>query len=147
MFTNTFLSIRLLLSTYWAYFTLTDLFSLKKRNFIFVTIHKHSTMVYLHYTKNYHEFNDLIKTLEESKKPTYIVFTGTSNENGESWCSDCVKGIVPSDASTINNFIITLTTVMYNIVFCFSSRSDHQKSNWIKWGTFQRHKSSLCSSR
>lgn len=74
-------------------------------------------MVYLHFTKNYQEFNDLIKTLEESKKPTFIVFTGTSNESGESWCSDCVKGIVSSDASTINNFIITLPLLWITLFF------------------------------
>ncbi|VVC28030.1 Thioredoxin-like fold,Protein of unknown function DUF953, thioredoxin-like [Cinara cedri] len=48
-------------------------------------------MVHLHYTKNYEEFNILMKNLDENKQQTFIVFTGTPNESGESWCSDCVK--------------------------------------------------------
>lgn len=72
-------------------------------------------MVHLHYTKTYQEFNNLIKTLEESKKPIFIVFTGTSNESGESWCSDCVKGIVFIKHRT------SITTALTNNIFCFSS--------------------------
>lgn len=34
-----------------------------------------------------------MKTLGGCKTQTFIVFTGTSNENGESWCSDCVEGM------------------------------------------------------
>lgn len=47
-------------------------------------------MVHLHCTKNYEDFIALMKTLEESKLQTYVVFTGTADESGESWCSDCV---------------------------------------------------------
>ncbi|XP_015368406.1 PREDICTED: thioredoxin domain-containing protein 17-like [Diuraphis noxia] len=47
-------------------------------------------MVHLHRTTNYEEFIALMKILEESKQQTFVVFTGTPNESGESWCSDCV---------------------------------------------------------
>jgi len=50
-------------------------------------------MVYVYYTKTYKEFTALMKILEESKRLTFIMFTGSLNENGESWCSDCVEGI------------------------------------------------------
>lgn len=49
-------------------------------------------MVHFHHTSNYKEFTTLIKNLDESKHQTFIVFTGTPDESGESWCSDCVKG-------------------------------------------------------
>ncbi|XP_026812603.1 thioredoxin domain-containing protein 17-like [Rhopalosiphum maidis] len=48
-------------------------------------------MVLLHHTKNYEEFTVLMKTLEESKQQIFVIFTGTPNESGESWCSDCVE--------------------------------------------------------
>lgn len=50
-------------------------------------------MVYSHRTTNYEEFIALMKTLEESKQKTFVIFTGTPNESGESWCSDCVVGM------------------------------------------------------
>lgn len=49
-------------------------------------------MVVLHHTNNYEEFTALMKNLEPSKKPIFVLFMGSPNENGESWCSDCVEG-------------------------------------------------------
>ena len=39
--------------------------------------------------------DDLLKLLEENKDASdiYILFCGETNETGESWCPDCVKGI------------------------------------------------------
>lgn len=50
-------------------------------------------MVLLHHTKNYEEFVELVKTLEKSKQQIFVIFTGTPNASGESWCSDCVEGM------------------------------------------------------
>lgn len=50
-------------------------------------------MVLLHHAKDYEEFVELVKTLEKSKQQIFVIFTGTPNESGESWCSDCVEGM------------------------------------------------------
>lgn len=63
-------------------------------------------MVYFHYTKNYVEFITLMKNLDEHKNQTFIVFTGTPNETGESWCSDCVEGTIVCLVVDTNNYII-----------------------------------------
>ncbi|XP_050435745.1 thioredoxin domain-containing protein 17-like [Adelges cooleyi] len=47
-------------------------------------------MVHLHHTKNYEEFTTLMKKLDDANQKSYVVFTGTPNETGKSWCSDCV---------------------------------------------------------
>lgn len=35
-----------------------------------------------------------MKALDKTRKPIFIVFTGTPNDSGHSWCSDCVEGII-----------------------------------------------------
>lgn len=71
-------------------------------------------MVYFHYTKNYEEFVTLMKNLDEYKNQTFIVFTGTPNETGESWCSDCVEGIIIINNTLIN---IMINFILKSIIF------------------------------
>ena len=42
-----------------------------------------------------HGFEELIKTAEaEEKNKVCVLFTGTPDDNGQSWCPDCVKGML-----------------------------------------------------
>lgn len=50
-------------------------------------------MVVMFSTKNYEEFTLVMKALEGSKQPIFVVFTGTNDVTGTSWCPDCVKGM------------------------------------------------------
>lgn len=49
-------------------------------------------MVVKHKVTGYEEFTKLAESLESTGEPVHILFTGSKDENGESWCPYCVKG-------------------------------------------------------
>lgn len=49
-------------------------------------------MVIKHKVEGYEAYLKLLKELEVHKKNIYILFSGSLNESGVSWCPDCVKG-------------------------------------------------------
>lgn len=49
-------------------------------------------MVIKHKVEGYEEYLKLINELEKKNVPLYVLFTGSPNEEGVSWCPDCVKG-------------------------------------------------------
>ncbi|CAB0027894.1 unnamed protein product [Trichogramma brassicae] len=46
-------------------------------------------MVVRHYIEGYENFLEFIENWD-SNKPTFVLFTGSKLESGESWCPDCV---------------------------------------------------------
>ncbi len=43
--------------------------------------------------EGYAEFKSTIAHLEaESRSPIFVLFSGSKNETGQSWCPDCVSG-------------------------------------------------------
>lgn len=62
-------------------------------------------MVVKHKVEGYEAYLKLLKELEVHKKNIYILFSGSLNEKGVSWCPNCVEGNFPFD------FINTLTSV------------------------------------
>ena len=48
-------------------------------------------MVTQHKVEGYEEFSKLLESLK-GKQPILIYFAGSKNEDGISWCPDCVNG-------------------------------------------------------
>ncbi|KAF4530947.1 hypothetical protein B566_EDAN018940, partial [Ephemera danica] len=49
-------------------------------------------MAVLHTVENFNDFIQLTTSLEAKPEPIYVLFTGSKNQDGKSWCPDCVKG-------------------------------------------------------
>ncbi|XP_049951793.1 thioredoxin domain-containing protein 17-like [Schistocerca serialis cubense] len=47
-------------------------------------------MVTHHSAEGYDDFCGLIKRLEDSGQPIYVLFSGSKDSDGKSWCPDCV---------------------------------------------------------
>lgn len=50
-------------------------------------------MVIQHHVKGYEEFTKLVEGLETKGETVHVLFSGGKEENGESWCPYCVKGL------------------------------------------------------
>ena len=50
-------------------------------------------MVIEHHVEGYENFLKFIENFKD-KEPTYILYTGSKLPNGNSWCPDCVEGIL-----------------------------------------------------
>lgn len=49
-------------------------------------------MVQNHHVEGYENFCKFIKDFDVSGNKVYVYFSGSKLPNGESWCSDCVRG-------------------------------------------------------
>ncbi|XP_050537166.1 thioredoxin domain-containing protein 17-like [Daktulosphaira vitifoliae] len=82
-------------------------------------------MVNLHHTNTYDEFVTLMKKLDGSNHESFILFTGTPNESGESWCSDCVnaepiiKNQIEKNKERLKNA---------NIIFAYAGKREEWKN-------------------
>jgi hypothetical protein len=50
-------------------------------------------MVTNHTVEGYEGYLKLSKELEKKKVKFYVLFKGSLDEKGKSWCDDCVKGM------------------------------------------------------
>lgn len=62
-------------------------------------------MVVKHNVEGYENFLSLMENLK-ADGPIIVLYSGSKLENGLSWCSDCVEGIVDNQlySSAINRF-------------------------------------------
>lgn len=58
-------------------------------------------MLKQHKSLGYDEFKSKIEELENKSEVVFVYFTGSKDETGKSWCSDCVVG------NKISNFQIS----------------------------------------
>lgn len=72
-------------------------------------------MVVSHKVEGYEEFWKVVKELESHT--LYVLFSGSLNEKGESWCPDCVKG-----KFMVQNVHFTLfSSVCFILFVCLTS--------------------------
>ncbi|XP_046680423.1 thioredoxin domain-containing protein 17-like [Homalodisca vitripennis] len=67
-------------------------------------------MVVKHTVEGYEEYLKLLKELEEKKAKVYILFTGSLNNQGVSWCPDCVQA-EPAIEEVVNKLPDTVVFV------------------------------------
>ncbi|XP_067010472.1 thioredoxin domain-containing protein 17 [Anabrus simplex] len=59
-------------------------------------------MVKTHAVEGYVKYSELIQSLQADKKTAgdiFVLFSGSKDENGESWCPDCVKAMPVIEAA------------------------------------------------
>merc|ERR1712071_325726 len=113
-------------------------------------------MVKQFHVEGFQEFENKISEIEKSENDVFVLFSGSKNASGESWCSDCVsaepeieKAFKEAPANSTLIHVSVGDSAFWKDPNCIFRTNDKTKLTCVptlmKWGTRQRLLEDQCS--